>query len=199
MNDRRDLDGFPLATVTGLTRVLAGVGARMNRERDVLFLALSSHGSAQPLLAVSNGDLPLAQVTDEALASALHDSGIRWKVIVISACYAGAFIDALADDHTIVRTAAAADRTSFGCSDDRDLTYFGEALYRDALPRAATLRDAFALASASIEARERREKIDASHPQAYFGAAMTAKLAELEAAQRSVQSARSGALLEARR
>ena len=42
-------------------------------------------------------------------------------------------------------TAAAADKTSFGCSDDRDLTYFGEAFYRDALPKAKNLQEAFAL------------------------------------------------------
>ena len=73
--------------------------------------------------------------------------------------------------------AAAADRTSFGCSNDRDLTYFGEAFYRDALPGARTLRDAFETAKQSIAARERDEHITPSNPQAYFGAEIQAKLA----------------------
>jgi hypothetical protein len=55
--------------------------------------------------------------------------------------------------------AAAADRTSFGCSNDSDLTYFGEAFYRDALPGARSMRAAFESAKAAIAARERREHV----------------------------------------
>jgi hypothetical protein len=102
-------------------------------------------------------------------------------VIVISACYSGGFIELLRDPQTIVVTAAAADRTSFGCSNDRDLTYFGEAFYRDALPTARSLRAAFDAAKAAIAARERREHVTPSNPQAYFGAKMEAKLAAMNA------------------
>jgi hypothetical protein len=101
-------------------------------------------------------------------------------VIVISACHAGAFIKPLQDDNTIILTAAAADRTSFGCSDDRDLTYFGEAFYRDAFPKSASLRQAFARAAADIATREHTEGIKASNPQAFFGTAMDRKLAQIE-------------------
>ena len=66
-------------------------------------------------------------------------------------------------------TAVAADKTSFGCSDDRDLTYFGEAFYRDALPSAHTLQDAFALTRSAIAKRENAEHVTPSDPQAYFG------------------------------
>jgi hypothetical protein len=105
-------------------------------------------------------------------------------VIVISACHAGAFIDALRDDNSIILTAAAADRTSFGCNDERELTYFGEAFYRDALPRAATLQDAFSLAKADIKGREEREHVRASNPQAFFGPAMEKKLARIDSTAR---------------
>jgi len=177
INDERNLDDTPLATVSGLRYALRGLGARMNVDRDVLFLAISSHGTADPAIAVSNSDLPLQDLGDEDLADALRDSGIKWRVIIISACYAGGFIKSLQDPKTIVITAAAADRTSFGCSNDRDLTYFGEAFYRDALPAARTLRDAFETAKQSIAARERDEHITPSNPQAFFGAQLQAKLA----------------------
>ena len=65
----------------------------MNLDRDVLFLAISSHGAEDPAIAVSNSDLPLNDMSDEDLAEALGDSGIKWRVIIISACYAGGFID----------------------------------------------------------------------------------------------------------
>ena len=181
VNDQRDLDGAPLASVSGLRYALRGLGTRMNAERDVLFLSVSSHGAPDPAIAVSNSGLPLNELTEEDLAEALAESGIKWRVIIISACYAGAFIDSLKNPQTIVIAAAAADRTSFGCSNDRDLTYFGEAFYRDALPGSRNLRAAFEAATAAIAARERREHVDASLPEAYFGAELEAKLASMSA------------------
>jgi hypothetical protein len=177
INDRRDLQAYPLATVSGLHYALSGVARKMNLQQDILFLSLSSHGSAEPELSVSNGGLDLEQVTDENLLQALRDAGIRWRIIVISACHAGAFIHKLQDPGTIIITAAAPDRTSFGCSDDRDLTYFGEAFYRDALPRAHSLDEAFSLAKAAIARREAAEHITPSQPQAYFGADLERLLA----------------------
>jgi hypothetical protein len=179
INDERDLEQAPLASVSGLRYALRGLGARMNVDRDVLFLSISSHGAQDPAIAVSNSQLPLNDLTEEDLAEALSDSGIKWRVIIISACYAGGFIESLKGPQTIVITAAAADRTSFGCSNDRDLTYFGEAFYRDALPEAHSLRDAFEHAKSAIAARERLEHVDASKPQASFGAALEAKLASM--------------------
>ncbi len=169
INDHRDLDRYPLATVSGLSYGLGEVAKKMNPERDILFLALSSHGSDEPLLSVANGILPLQQVTGDNLAAALHDSGIKWRIIVISACHAGAFIAPLKDPYTVLITAAAADKTSFGCADDRDLTYFGEAFYRDALPKSRNLQEAFALTRAAIAKREQAEGVTPSDPQAYFG------------------------------
>jgi hypothetical protein len=181
INDERDLDSAPLASVTGLKYALRGLSARMNPERDVLFLSISSHGAEGGDIVVSNAQLPLNDLRAEDLVDALEDSGIKWRVIIISACYAGAFIDALKNPQTIIITAAAADRTSFGCSNDRDLTYFGEAFYRDALPGASSLRSAFDSAKTAIAARESREHVEASNPQAYFGAELEAKLAAMSA------------------
>jgi len=176
VNDERDLDQAPLASVSGLRYALKGLAARMDLDQDVLFLSISSHGSEDPTIAVSDFDFPLASLTAPELADALRAAGIRWRVVIISACYAGGFIDALKDPQTIVLTAAAADRTSFGCSSDSDLTYFGEAFYRDALPQAASLQQAFDAAKVAIAARERREQVTPSNPQAWFGAEILQKL-----------------------
>jgi Peptidase C13 family len=99
----------------------------------------------------------------------LQASGIKRRIILISACHAGAFIPLLENPNSIIITAAAAEKTSFGCSDDRDLTYFGEAFYRDALPKAPTLEDAFKQAKEAIALREAQEHQKPSDPQAYFG------------------------------
>jgi hypothetical protein len=179
INDQRDLERAPLASVTALNYALQGIAERMDTGKDVLFLSISSHGSEEPSIAVSNSGFPLASLTAEDLAEALRESGIQWRVILISACYAGGFIDALRDPKTIIITAAAKDRTSFGCSNDSDLTYFGEAFYRDALPGAKSLREAFEAAKKAIAAREQSEHETPSNPQAYFGAEMEAKLEDL--------------------
>jgi hypothetical protein len=181
LNDERDLQRAPLASVTGLAYALRGVASRMDLDEDVLFLSISSHGSQEPVIAVSNSQFPFKDLTADDLTDALHDAGIKWRVIIISACYAGGFIDPLRDAHTIVIAAAAADRTSFGCSNDRDLTYFGEAFYRDALPEAKSLREAFETAKRAIALREHEEKVTPSNPQAYFGEAMEAKLGAMQA------------------
>ncbi len=176
INDRRNLTAQPLATVSNLRYALKGLANKMNRDHDILFLALSSHGTDEPQLQVSNGVLPLQPLTGDALKQALDDAGISWRVLVISACHAGAFIKPLMNPRTILITAAAADRTSFGCSDDRDLTYFGEAFYRDALPNSANLQQAFDNAKVIIAARENKEGMKPSDPQAYFGSEISAHL-----------------------
>ncbi len=55
VNDRRDYDTHPLASPAALERALHGTAQRMDRERDVLFLALSSHGKRDAKLVVTNG------------------------------------------------------------------------------------------------------------------------------------------------
>ncbi len=181
VNDRRDRETWPLATVHGLRRALARVGQRMDRSEDVLFLMLTSHGSAEPSLSVSNGTWPLDQLDAKALRSALEESHIKWRIVVISACHSGAFIEPLADENTIILTSAAKDRTSFGCSDDRDVTDFGIAFIRDALPDAVSLSAAFDRATQALAERERREGLTASLPQAQFGRAISAHWERIEA------------------
>jgi len=180
VNDRLDLTSHPFASAPALRRALADVANRMDVDRDVLFLALSSHGAESGALAVSNLDMPLADLSAQEVADALDESGIRWRVVIVSACYSGQFIEPLRNDRTIVITASAADRTSFGCADDRDLTYFGEAFYRDALATTHDLRTAFQRAKAEITQREEREGIESSNPQAHFGAAIERRLRNLQ-------------------
>lgn len=184
VNDRRDIEKHPFATVASLRYALKALGRVMD-EDDVLFLALSSHGMPDATLAISNPGIRSDHLGAQQLADALDDAGIGWSVIVISACYSGSFIEALANERRIVLTAAARDRPSFGCSDERHLTYFGEGFYRDALPSARTLREAFEITRREIERREREVKVQPSRPQSHFGVELEARLAALERAHAS--------------
>jgi hypothetical protein len=179
INDDDDRDSYPIASVSGLQQSLKLVASRMDVEQDVLVLLLTSHGS-QDGLAVVNGSLPLLQLTPAELQHALDESGIKWRVIIVSACYAGVFVDALKGDDTLVITAADATHSSFGCDDDRDLTYFGEAFLRDSVPGAKSLEAAFKQAAVLIQQRETAEHKVRSNPQMQVGAHIHDKLAGLE-------------------
>jgi hypothetical protein len=183
INDVEDRDSWPLASVAGLTQTLKVLASRMNTEQDVLVLFLTSHGSEDGL-EVSNGTLPLAQLGPTELRQALDASGIRWRLLVVSACYAGVFIDELKGDTTAIVTAADAAHTSFGCEDDRELTWFGEAFLKDSLPGTASLEEAFRKAAGLVAKREEAEHQTHSNPQLYIGPAMHRKLGELEGTAR---------------
>ena len=62
-------------------------------------------------------------------------------------------------------TASRADRVSFGCSEEADFTYFGDALFAQALNQTDDLQQAFELARAHVAQREQAEDFDASEPQ----------------------------------
>jgi Peptidase C13 family len=182
VNDADDRDSWPLASLSGLSQTLKLLATRMDPDEDVLVLFLTSHGSADGL-EVRNGSLPLAQLAPEDLRQALDDSGIRWRVVVVSACYAGVFVDALKNDTTAIVTAADAAHSSFGCQEDRELTWFGEAFLKDSLPGSASLEEAFAKASGLIAQREDAEHQVHSNPQLFVGAQMRDKLRSLEGAR----------------
>jgi hypothetical protein len=107
----------------------------------------------------------------------LKESGIRWKVVVVSACYSGGFIDPLKDAQTLIITAARHDRTSFGCADENDFTYFGRAYFKESLPQSASFGDAFNQAKKLVEKWEsddmkgnpKSEETKHSEPQIYIG------------------------------
>jgi hypothetical protein len=154
----------------------------MHPDDDVLVLFLTSHGSRDGL-EVENGSLPLSQLAPTDLRQALDDSEIRWRIVVVSACYAGVFLEELKSDTTAIITAADATHTSFGCEDDRDLTWFGEAFLKDSLPGSSSLEEAFHKAAALLARREDAEHEVHSNPQIYVGALMRRKLAELPVAR----------------
>jgi hypothetical protein len=167
----------PLATATNLERALQGIGERMDREQDILFLYLTSHGSEEHEFYLNQPPLPLDQLDPQRLRAALDNAGIGWRVIVVSACYSGGFIDALRDPKTLVLTAARADRTSFGCGADSDITWFGKAYLAQALNDTTDFIDAHARARTAIEAWERDDEIEASEPQIDIGSEIAAHLA----------------------
>src|SRR5262252_7648538 len=156
------------ATIQALATSLQVAASGMDAENDVLFVILTSHGSRAGL-AVKAGRLTQT-LTPSDLAGMLARTGVRHKVVVISACYSGVFIPRLANPDVLVITAADADHPSFGCEDKAKWTYFGDAFFNVALRQAASLKDAFLAARSLVRKRELREHFEPSNPLMAGGA-----------------------------
>ncbi len=170
----------PFASVSALQRALATMADRMNPEEDVLALVLTSHGTPDHHLVVSMPPYALDDLTPERLRTLLDEAGIRFRVIIVSACYAGGFVEPLAGDDTMVIAASQADRTSFGCRDGARWTDFGQAFFSEALTQTASFEGAFRLASQRIGAREAKEGLTPSQPQIFVGPGIREQLQRLE-------------------
>lgn len=179
INNVATLATQPIASSTSLGLSLRRVGEVMDKERDVLLLYLSSHGSDDHLLAVEFGAMQFNEVNPKRLRQLLDEAGIKRRIVVISACYSGGFIDALKDDNSLIITAAAANRQSFGCSNEADFTYFGKAYFVQAMSRTNSFIEAFDLAMPLIAAREKQDDYQPSEPRIFIGDGIRPVLAQL--------------------
>ncbi|WP_158637212.1 hypothetical protein [Arenimonas daejeonensis] len=71
---------LPLASEASLRRALAGIGATMDPDEDVLLLYLSSHGTEDHEFLLRRGDQPDGLLTPKRLRAAwtMPASGIAW-------------------------------------------------------------------------------------------------------------------------
>jgi hypothetical protein len=177
INSRNTFTSAPMATMTSVRAALGAIGAKMDRDEDILFLFMTSHGSRDHELTLDQVGMDLRGLRAQELGRLLKESGIKWKVVVVSACYSGGFIDPLKDDGTLVITAARRDRRSFGCADENDFTHFGRAFFKEALPGAQSFQQAFTRASSLVGEWERKEAgNDRSLPQIHSPAPIEAHL-----------------------
>ena len=179
VNSPRTLLTDPIATLSNLRATLDEIAAAMNVDEDVVMVYLAGHGDPARGVDVRLPPLELVPVGPAVLRRALDEAGIRHRIVVVSACYSGGFVDALADDDTAVIAAARSDRASFGCGHGSDATWFGDAFFREGMARAPGLREAFDVAREIVAARERRQGHQPSDPQIRIGERIAARLREL--------------------
>lgn len=177
-NNPVSLSTRPLATWTNLEEALDGVAAKMDLKQDILLVYLTTHGSEDHTLLVDMDPLPLDQIGAINLPGILAEHPFKYKVVIVNACYSGGFIPPLKGPNTMIITAARSDRSSFGCGEQSELTWFGHAFLVDALNRTTNLQQAFRLARTKIAAWEKREDYQASDPQISVGAGIAAQLAQ---------------------
>jgi hypothetical protein len=171
----------PWASATNLERAIQTVGERMDVQEDALVLYLTSHGSKSAVLSASHYPLQLTEVSAPMLRSWLDAAGIVNRVIIVSACHSGSFIEPLKTPTTLILTAASAEKTSFGCGDSEDYTYFAKALFDEQLRTSHDFVAAFNAAVPRLRAREEKEGFTHSEPQIFVGASIQPVLQRLYA------------------
>jgi hypothetical protein len=176
-NNPASLDQHPLASWSNLETALDGLAGVMKPEEDILLLYMTTHGDEDHNLLVDMDPLPLDQIGAPDLADILNKRPFKWKVVVVNACYSGGFVPPLKGAGTLVITAARADRSSFGCGSDSDITYFGRAWLVDGLNRTPDFMEAFRQASGEIAQWEAKDKLTPSEPQMDVGAGIADQLA----------------------
>jgi hypothetical protein len=176
INNPATMETLPLASRQNFTAAVHAMGNVMDKANDVLVLLMTSHGDRGGFALQLPNQAPV-DLTPKQVAETLDHEGIKYRVVIISACFSGIFLPPLANDDTIVMTAADDQHTSFGCAPERDWTYFGDAFLRQSLQPGTDFEQAFAHARVLIQGWELMDHAPPSNPQAHFGPALVAKLA----------------------
>ena len=174
---RNDL---PQGSIDALIVSLAKIAELMDPQEDVLVMYSTSHGLDLGL-AYHYGDTGYGILSPERFGSVLEELGIEKRLLILSACYSGVFVPELASPDTAILTAAAGNRTSFGCEAENDWTFFGDAMINNALRKPQSLQDASQEANRSVATWESERRLLASLPQTSIGDEALKWLADLEA------------------
>lgn len=151
----------PLATRTSVREALNALDGLMDPEEDLLLVHFVSHGAMNGDLVLDARNLQLNNLTVDDGKQWLNELKVKHQWVVVSACYSGQWVNALAAPQRAVFASAAQDRTSFGCGDDSERTWFSRALYGEDMSAGIHDPDAwFAAANDRVTAMESEQGIE---------------------------------------
>lgn len=180
VNNPKTLITIPFATVTNLRETLNEIGDIIDPDDDVVMIYLTSTSARNNQLAAEQPPLGLVELGPAGLKQLLDDAGIKWRIIVVAACYSGGFVEPLSDDYTLVITDSKADRPGFECEARTPTTFFGDAFFQQGLGKGNSFETSFELAKARVAEREREAGYSpSSEPQWSLGPEMAEKLKSL--------------------
>jgi hypothetical protein len=154
---------------TGLGPVATRLRELASRAPDGCLVYFTSHGSPDGVV-VDNRIVP-----PRVLATMVSGAcGARPTAVIVSACFSGVFVPALAGPNRFVLTAARRDRSSFGCSENDRYPFFDGCMI-EALPRARDFIELAGEVKRCVAAREDSEGMrPRSQPQLFVGPAFRA-------------------------
>lgn len=151
-----------LASVANVATALRAGGG------DACLVFVTSHGEEQGFVLKTDRRLFDPGALDRALSVGC---GSVPTVVVVSACHSGTFLTAdMRKPNRVILTAAAKNRSSFGCGAGDQYTYYDQCLLQQ-FDGAATWRDLAVATRTCVENLERRMGIrQFSLPQTFVGA-----------------------------
>ena len=160
---------------TSASAVVDGITAAATRGTAGCLLYFTSHGAPNAMVF---GVAP--RMTPDMMANIVRSAcGTRPTVVIVSACYSGIFINALAAPNRMVLTAASRERTSFGCGADETYPWFDGCII-ETLPTSTDFLALAAGARACVARKEVERGVSpASEPQLFVGAEMQLRLPTL--------------------
>jgi hypothetical protein len=180
VNNPQTLVTAPFATVTNLREVLNEIGGAIDPEDDVVMLFLTTTTAANGKLAAQLPPLSLVELGPAGLKQLLEDAGIKWRIIVVSACDSGRFVPVLQDEYTLVITDTSAGGPAFGCGGRTPVSEFADAFFGEGMAKANSFETAFTAAKATMAEREKAAGYKpAAAPQYVMGAEMAEKIKTL--------------------
>jgi hypothetical protein len=149
---------------SGVPEITAAMQSVATRARDGCLIYFTSHGTPTGII-IGDAVLTPAQMHDMVNSAC----GSRPSVIVMSSCYSGQFVPALAGENRVIMTAARPDRTSFGCGEMDHYTFFDDCFLR-AMPMAGDFPGLGGLVQQCVATREQEMKATPpSEPQVSVG------------------------------
>jgi hypothetical protein len=149
----------PFASITHLREVLLEIGDIIDTDDDVVMVYVTGNSNADHTLTAVNPPLELAALSPQGLKQLLDAANIRWRIIIVSTCEAGAWIDALKDDETIVIASSAAGVRGAECAGSLRPGAFASAFFGDAMRRSDDIRAAFDIARKQLATQHAAEPV----------------------------------------
>lgn len=127
---------------------------------------MTSHGNEDGFFLRPDRRMLTPPTLDRLLA---EGCGALPTVVIVSACHSGTFIDnGVRRPNRVILTAAATNRTSFGCGADDEYTYYDWCLLHQ-LDGASTWTELAASTKTCVEGLERKIGVQPSQPQLFVG------------------------------
>ena len=161
-----------LASAASVGQAIEGIQAQPG---EGCLVYMTSHGSESGFFLANDGfnsDEDLLS-PDELTGMLDRGCGKAPTVLIVSACHSGTFLtEAMSQPNRVVITAARTDRTSFGCSDEYQFTFFDECVL-GALPAAADWATLYNDVTGCVNAKEAQLGATPSLPQFFEGHAVS--------------------------
>lgn len=170
INSPATIAQYPFATVTNLREALEEIGGIIDPDEDIVMVYLTGDAARDGTLAAVNPPLELVPLSPAGLRNLLDANGIRFRVVVVSACNAGAWVDVLKDDETAVIASSSADVRGAGCAGGLRPGAFESAFFGEGMTRSGDLAKAFSIAH-TVLARD-----NAATPVLWMGSAIAERL-----------------------